>query len=814
MSCFFRQRCPGCPYGQNPIIQGDGSPPPRGLMIIGEAPGNDEVKQGRPFVGRSGQLLRKTLRALGVVPEEIRITNATICHPTGNATPTSRAIESCRSELLREIFEYRPRKILTLGATALEAVSPLHSRVPLGRTRGLGIRLRLSHPTTGEELSVYLVPTFHPAYILREEEAFRDFAYDIEKWLSSEEPLPPPEVTVVVTRSAEEVRDELAFLREASVVSCDIESSGFEFYRDELFSVGFGAQTVDGKGYGVIIPRELIPDPVVSRLVRDFVREFPGKLVFHNAKFDLQFLWAWWGEQVLPRNLHDTMLLNYCRDERPAGRHSGHSLKSISRVYYDIPDYGFDFDSFVKSPEETRDWERLYRYQSLDCYQTVRYFHDVCSALPQERPRVLEGVYSPILIPGSVALTRAEYRGIRIDRGHLEALRDRFSRHLDQLGSRLLGWIDSRGGRVTNLNSPKQMVDFLFGHLKLPGPATTEKESLLFLTTRVDPDIKQFIEEFLDYRLHSRVLGTYIEGLLKKSAATGRIHPDFWIHGTATGRLSCHDPNVQNIPVLMGTEIRKAFLPSEGFLWVDADESQLELRVAAELSRDEAMIQAYRDGRDIHREVASAMFGKPPDQITDYERYLAKYVDFGVIYQRSAQSVANGWEMTYYELKYKQPKWTVEEAEFFISQFLGGFPGLQKWINEQKQWVRRHGYVETLTGARREFPLRWANLASIERQAVNTPIQGTASHITFAALSKIQETFVQRWPGKAYVLMTVHDSIGCEVHESLLSRTARGWEGEPIDIIRQAMETPPVPMVVPLKADIKVGTSWGDAAKD
>lgn len=800
---MIRERCPGCPFRDHPIIQGEGDPQEGGLMIIGEAPGTDEVKQGRPFVGRSGRLLRSVLKAVGVDLKSCRITNTVICHPPGNQTPSSETVRLCRNGLWAEIEHYRPRKILLVGSTAVSALFP--GSPPLTKLRGLGMTISVQgHP-------VYVVPTFHPAYILRDNEAFRDFAADILKWYQNEHPLPTPEIDLRVVRSREELLSELLDLKTADVISLDIETSGLNPHRDTLFSVGFG---VDLSGYrAVIIPRDLIPHGEVRDLVRDFVRSFPGTIVFHNGKFDLQFLWVWWGEQVIPREIQDTMILNYCRDERPAGRHSGHGLKTISRVHYDIS-YEFDFDAFSRLPEEARPWDELYKYQGLDCIQTLRYFHDGRRALSQERPRAWDGAYRSILIPGTVALARAEYRGIRIDRDHLKRLRQVYLEKILGMEETLFDWVRRKGGTVTNLNSPKQMTDFLFDHLRLPGPRTTEKESLLFLTTRVDEETKAFIEMFLDYRLYTRALSTYIDGLLEASAATGRVHPDFWVHGTATGRLSCHDPNVQNIPVLMGDDIRRAFLPSEGFLWVDADESQLELRVAAELSQDDTMIQAYIDGRDIHREVASTMFGKPPSEITDYERYLAKYVDFGVIYQRSAQSVANGWEMTYYELKYKQPKWTVEQAEAFIQRFLGGFPGLQSWIKRQKEFVRAHGYVELPMGTRREFPLQWENLSSIERQAVNTPIQGTASHITFHALSKIQEEFHRRWPGLACVLMTVHDSIGCEIHASLLERTDRGWRGEPIDVIRHWLETPPFPMRTPLKAEVKVGPSWGDASKE
>lgn len=807
----MRERCPACPYKDNPLVRGKSSGKSPTLMVIGEAPGNEEVIRGQPFIGESGRLLRQTLQAVGVDLKDVYFTNACICHPTGNATPTSEMISSCRPGLIDEISEVKPRKILTVGATSLQSLLGDAKSVGITKTHGQGMIVKIS-----DDLEVFVVPTFHPAYILRSDDVFRSFAYDIEKWFKQEKPLSLPEVEIEIPDTPLGIYDALDTISNASGISCDLETSGFDPNEDLIYSIGFGALKSDGTGYSVIIKRELIYNSAVQEYVRNLFSSFQGPIAFHNGKFDMKFIWTWLGEADLttwPQNFQDTMLLNYCRDERGGSdedrKHSGnqseHGLKTISRIRYDIPDYKFNFDKFNEIPPEERDWDSLYYYHALDCYQTIRLWWDVTRELDEESPKLRE-VHDKILSPGSKALSRAESRGILVDEDHLKRLDEKYTNQANELEDFCRGFLSKRGIEVSNLGSPKEMVGVLFDKLNLPGERTTEKESLLFLTTKVDEEMKEFLEQFLNYRTVKKMISNYVHGLLNSRDRNGRIHPDFQIHGARTGRMSARRPAVQTIPTLFGPDIRRAFIPTPGYVWVDADESQLELRVAAYLSQDEAMIRAYQEDRDIHREVAAAMFKKPPEEITDYERYLAKYIDFGVIYQRTAMAVATGWEMTYAELKYGQKKWTTEEAQFFIDEFLGGFPGLQKWLEDQKNRVNLpEVFAETATGFRRRFPfVSRRNRSGIQRQLVNSPIQGFASHITFSGLGRIQEEFFRKWPGGAYVLMTVHDSIGSEVHKDLI--------GEVIPIIKSNMEIAPVPNFnVPLRSDFKVGHSWGEA---
>lgn len=253
--------------------------------------------------------------------------------------------------------------------------------------------------------------------------------------------------------------------------------------------------------------------------------------------------------------------------------------------------------------------------------------------------------------------------------------------------------------------------------------------------------------------------------------------------------------NLQNIPTLIGPMIRKAFIAPPGYVFVEADFSQAELRIAAWYSGDHFLTNAYREGRDIHRVVASQVFNVPEDEVTYDQRYIAKYIDFGILYGRQAESLALG-----------ELQCSIAEAQGYIDQFMGQFDGLRTWIEEQHQFVVREGYVQTPMGRRRRFPLLLdRNISEAQRQAVNTPIQSLASDMTLLSLIELHKTLD---PDEARIVSTVHDSILLEVREDVIDRVG--------EYIVHTMKTVPMRYLgdkVPFKADLGYGPSWGDIDK-
>lgn len=790
--------CLACPLAERPAVRGFGPQPAR-MMIIGEAPGRTEAREGRPFIGLSGQLLRSSLKLVGVDPDSCRITNTVICHPDGNETPKKDSIDACRDRLLAEIEVTQPDRILLLGATSLSVLG----WKSIVRSRGLGTILTVG----GRE--IFVVATYHPAAILRSPDLFRDFIHDLSKLVSANRPIEHilPAILPLPT-TVEEVAEYLSIFRDASVVSCDTETTGVDPLTDVIQAIGFGALTGDdGEGIALVIPYDLVE--ASKPVVVDFIRTFEGTLVFHNIKFDMSFFRHWSRDEFLtPLDPMDTLMMVYASDERGSSNEgSGMAyftagLKDQARLRYDIPDYHFDFETFQSYSDDAKPWWELYVYLALDCIITAKLYFDLYRDLEGESEKLIDLVRN-LLVPGALAFSLVELRGFQIDPVYLQELDVTVSEEVEKLRDELRRRGTEHGLPDFNPASPKQVrviaAAFNFH------PPSFEKEPLQveIETGKMSDDCREFFEVLLEYRQKSKVLQTYIHGIKKRLDPKGRIHPDFLLHGTDTGRLSCRNPNLQNIPSIMGPMIKRAFSAPEGWVVMNADYSQLELRVAAFYSRDEAMIRAYREGQDLHRWVASLMFKKPMSEISSFERYLAKYLDFGLLYGRQARGLMEGMEAVYI-LKTTGKAMTVQEADSLQKAFFDAFPGLKRFITDQHRRVREDQFVETPTGRRRRFPyLDKYTRSGAERKGVNTPVQSLASDMTLTSVIRISKELD---PRDGFIVSSVHDSIMLQVREAVVDQVA--------EIVRRIMETPVIPEFdIPIKVDIGWAKNWGDIDK-
>ena len=881
--------CAACPLKDCKPLEGRGSA--GGLMIIGEAPNTEEVVKKTPFLGSAGAILRRSFQEVCDFPfSEAYLTNAVLCKPHDGKIPSG-AAEACRQRLLDEIRTVQPRKILLTGATATKSVLGAKSII---KARGLGA---LYQYEGGE---AYVIPTYHPAAILRQDDLFRDFVGDIYKLCINDRPR-EWEWTLSIVSSIEELVDYLTLFRSASAVSCDIETTGFDQFKDRILSVGFGVSFDDNKALSVVIPRELILQ--CKDLIYDFFRTYPGYIVFHNGKFDLQFFKTWYEDiDFEPLKFMDTMMMQYALDERgisgsgdAGGRGpSTAGLKDIGRLRFDIPDYHFNFKEFYAIPEDDRDWWKFYEYHGLDCALTIATFFELQTELLNESPRLWDLV-TDLLIPGTLAFAKMEYHGVPLDRGYLENLRTEWTSKADELLDQLKRIAREKYDfELTNPASTPQ-IHKMYRLMKFE-PPTTDKDAMqielnryalstpsrTILNTMIkaiegdpkalkemdsigmqrgwwkslalefkvtfnpeDPDfiaetlsklgvcpetlgvlipdnqlspdlipllkeeinrfhydetVRTFIQTLMDWRQYSRLTRNYMTGFLMLMDESNRVHPDVWINGTDTGRLSIHSPAIQTIPIMVGSVIRKAFNAPEGWSFINADYSQMELRVAAYFSRDENMIKAYRDGLDLHRWVASLMFQKPMDQISKMERYVAKYMDFGVLYGRDlAGGLSYGPEA---EQIYKSMGryLTNDECAKLQADFFNSFPGLKSWIDSTHAEAISQQYIETPLGRRRRFPfIHSGNRGAVQRRAVNTKCQSTASDFTLNAIINM----TRRLPkDKCVITFTVHDSIAFICKDEYID--------EACTIIREEMEKPPFPEFdVPVKADIGVAKTWG-----
>ncbi len=401
----------------------------------------------------------------------------------------------------------------------------------------------------------------------------------------------------------------------------------------------------------------------------------------------------------------------------------------------------------------------------------------------------LERVYAEIELPLARVLGDMEREGFLVDADALRALGEEFRAHIALLTDE----IEALMGARINLNSPKQLGEMLFDKMGLPAPKKTQRgystsaEVLENLAAE-----HEVCAKILEYRKYQKLESTYIDSLLNLRDAAGRIHSRFDQVATATGRISSAEPNLQNIPVRteLGRQIRRAFIARPGCVLVDADYSQIELRVLAHMSGDETMIEAFREGQDIHARTAAEVYGVPLEQVTHEMRSASKAVNFGIVYGISDFTLAKNISVSR------------KEAKKFIERYFERYPGVKRYMDAAVAEGREKGYVTTLMGRRRYLPeLASANfnLRSFgERCAMNTPIQGTAADIIKLAMIRVADA-LRKGGYKARLILQVHDELIVEAPEDEQERVRA--------LLKDCMEGVAA-LAVPLKTDISVGRDW------
>ena len=403
----------------------------------------------------------------------------------------------------------------------------------------------------------------------------------------------------------------------------------------------------------------------------------------------------------------------------------------------------------------------------------------------------LERLYYDIELPLCTVLADMEKAGILVD---AEALRE-FGEMLAARIEKTEAGIYELAGETFNIASPKQLGVVLFDKLMLPAPKKTKTG----YSTDADvleklEDKHPVIKEIKEYRELTKLKATYADGLLKVIAADGRIHTNFKMTATATGRLSSTEPNLQNIPVRreLGSALRNMFIAAPGNVLVDADYSQIELRLLAHIANDEAMINAFLSGEDIHTVTAAQVFGVLPNEVTPLMRSRAKAVNFGIVYGISAFSLANDISVT------------TGEAKVYIDSYLERFSGVRRYMTDVVEKAKADGYVTTLFGRRRSLPeliSRDHNIRAFgERVALNMPIQGTAADIMKIAMINVAKALANEAP-EAKLVLQIHDELIVEAPERQAEFVAA--------ILKRELEGA-ANLSVPLTADAHWGKSWSD----
>lgn len=401
-------------------------------------------------------------------------------------------------------------------------------------------------------------------------------------------------------------------------------------------------------------------------------------------------------------------------------------------------------------------------------------------------------LYEEIEIPTMVALHDMEVRGIHVDRQALKKYGDQLVGRIEELKD----LIYKEAGEKFNINSPKQLGVVLFEHMKLEGGKKTKTG----YSTSVDvlekiEHLYPIISYILEYRQLTKLKSTYADGLANYIGEDERIHGKFNQTITATGRISSTEPNLQNIParVELGRAIRKVFLPEEGYTFVDADYSQIELRVLAHLSGDDNLIHAYEMEQDIHARTASEVFGVPIDQVTSIQRRDAKAVNFGIVYGLSAFGLSQDLKITR------------KQAQEYIDKYFETYPKVKEYLNREVEKGKEEGFVTTMFQRIRPIPeLKSSNFMQRnfgERVAMNSPIQGTAADIIKIAMIRVNMELKKR-KLKSRLILQIHDELLIEAHDSEVEEVK--------EILTKEMMSA-AKLSVPLSIDIHTGSSWYEA---
>ncbi len=763
--------CENCTLKDEPYAPTVGPSEAR-IVIVGEKPGHKEARSGEPFTGPSGQLLDGVLQHHGIDRKNTLVTNVCLCRTPENRPPSKAEIKCCAERLKADLS--KAETIIALGNTAATSVMGHSTKIT---------QLRVGPPKRSELYpNATIIPTFHPAACLRASDNFPSLVADIGK-IAGGSTVGFKVPAYAVYPSVSGARSALTeLLQRFNTFTVDIETA---YDKDASYEPSFLIDPLCiGIGYApnkaIVLPANVLSDWKVCDLLRSLLSD--KRVICHNGKYDLA-----WLMRIAPnaRLYFDTMLASYALDER-AGVHG---LKYLAVEILGAPRYDQELEG-KKWTEIAPDV--LYKYNAYDCAATFQLYEYYTKQMDAEGVRPVHD----FLVSASNELMHMERQGVAIDVEFLEQLEEKFHRELQEAEALLRPW-------VANPRSPKQVMEALttLGYKvgstnkdtmielvskELGIPTNTHYDDLMDELPGMPHTAKsEFLWRMLSHRKESKLYGTYIKGTRKRLYG-GRLYPTFLLHGTTTGRLSCRNPNVQNIP--RGSSIRNLFVPSDGNVFVQGDYAQAELRTIATLARDTYLQGVFSQGRDIHGEVAASFYGS---NFTKEQRVKAKMVVFGLSYDMSAYGLA--WRMGISE----------KEAERFLDTFFSVIPDVALWRKDVERQIfeEQEDLISPFIGNHRRFWLiTKENKNDIRREGLAFYPQNIASNICLRSFVRLRPMLA----GVADFRITVHDSLLAECKSEDKEDVAR--------TMNSVMEETALEFddFVPFKVDIGTGTQWGN----
>jgi DNA polymerase-1 len=583
-------------------------------------------------------------------------------------------------------------------------------------------------------------------------------------------------------------------VRAAELVALDTETDSLDPMRARVVGISLSVRPREAAYIplahdGPDAPAQLPLDEVLA-LLRPWLEDAGAAKVGQNVKYDTH-VFANHGIAVRGWQ-HDTLLQSYVLEA-----HRPHSLESLAQRH--LGRSGLSYEDLcgkgVKQiPFSQVAVDRATRYSGEDSEMTLEVHRTLWPQLVEPGAEGLRAIYETLEMPVSALLVRIERHGVCIDTAALQAQSGELAARLVALEAKA----HEIAGQPFNLGSPKQLGEILFGKLGLPvkkktasGAPSTDEEVLQELAA--DYPLPAVL---LEHRSLAKLRSTYTDKLPQMvNPATGRVHTNYAQAVAVTGRLASSEPNLQNIPVRTpeGRRVREAFVAPPGHVLVSADYSQIELRIMAHLSDDPALLQAFAEGLDVHRATAAEVFGVPLAEVTSEQRRYAKTINFGLIYGMGAFGLAQSLGI--------EPK----AARDYIERYFARYPGVRRFMDETRAQAAERGYVETLFGRRIHLvDIRGGSgprRAAAERQAINAPMQGTASDLIKRAMLAVQDAIDTQ--GRATrIVMQVHDELVLEVPEAELD-----WVRAEVPARMAGVAA----LKVPLLAEVGVGRNWDEA---
>jgi len=785
--------CPGCVYkGKTCGYRG---PMDSSFVIVGESPGYNEIKKGIPFVGDSGQMMSKVIvecfKQIGKPIIEPFITNAISCMPKNkDAKNLSKATHACSGRLIEEVVAHPRKVILALGAAAAHALTTDYS-IKVTQSRGTVYQSNLA--TNG------IVCTVHPAFLLRGGGSFPKWKEDILKAVKLLYDLPldsyvDSEHTVFGT--GKEISDYHQRLldEKPQFVATDIETSGFSPVDDDILCLGIGHEFATN----YIVPEEMVKISEAKKLLEDERIPF----TWHNGKFDVRMYRMLHG--INTRVAEDTMLMSYTLDET----RGIHDLEQVSADACGAPNWKAMLDQYRSSKKASYreiPVPILHKYAGKDISATLQTAYVL-------KPRVMANRHSAKLYPWLCGkanfLVEIEREGILVDKEHVKNMYLRFTKEIHDRKAALNVVARNVLKKEINPNSHVQVAELLYDGVKLPmikGSRSTDADTLDLLP------LNNAVRLLKEYRRSAKIYSTYVKALYnfdpldkkgrgaitgtrgKNVHSDGRVHQSYLLHGSVTGRLACRDPNVQNIP--READVRSQYRAPEGRRFIELDLNQAELRCLAELSHCDQLGAIYLDPDHpgLHHEMSVFLFG---EGYTDEDKMRTKAVNFGIVYGRTAPSLAEEFKVE------------VEEAQRWIDGWFKRFPGAAKFIQSCRDAPLNKEHLITCFGRIRRFSVvSRENLTSAQNEASNFPHQSIASDSNMEAAHRAMEIAPQY---DARLCNLVHDSNLWNMPDDDGICYEFGYK------VIQIMEQVPKDYglnTIPFVADGKMGYRWGHLEK-